>query len=93
MRLDVHARVRELYESAAQENRVFTPAECVLWDKLGSELDFLDFRIKAALDAERRYRLAPERMNPGHPWRARINYARRDPPRRRPAAGLPAAGS
>lgn len=83
MRLLAWLEAGKLAEGAAMENRAFTQAEQLLWVKLNQELDVLDRKLRAVLDLERRS--VTDRPNPDHPWKARVNYARRDPPPHLPA--------
>jgi hypothetical protein len=85
IRHQVWAEAHKLAQTAARENRTFDQGEQLLWIKLIQELDVLDYRLKAVLEAEKRSRDPQERVNPDYPWRAKVNYARRDPPRRLPA--------
>src|SRR5215475_13147797 len=55
--------LKELAETAASENRAFTPEEQSKWDVGNEELDTLDKRIKSALDAEKRAKDADDAFN------------------------------
>jgi HK97 family phage major capsid protein len=53
-RLQVWEQCKEMAEQAAGENRSFSAEEQGKWEVLNEEMDTLDKRIKAALDAEQR---------------------------------------
>jgi HK97 family phage major capsid protein len=53
-RLNVWNDAKKIAESAAEENRAFTPEEQGRWDAMQEEMGTLDTRIKAVLDTEKR---------------------------------------
>jgi HK97 family phage major capsid protein len=53
-RANVWEQAKALADRAAEENRTFSAEEQGQWDALNEELDNLDRRIKAALDAQER---------------------------------------
>jgi len=53
-RLGVWNEARKIAETAAEENRAFTPEEQGRWDAMQEEMGTLDTRIKAVLDTEKR---------------------------------------
>lgn len=53
-RLNVWEEAKKLADQAAEENRAFSGEEQDSWDRLNSELDALDRRIKNMLDGEKR---------------------------------------
>lgn len=76
-RLEMWLRAKNLAEAAAAQNRGFTPQELDLWDDLNREMEVLDRRIAAIINAENRLKL--NELQP------RITYNRRLPPARAPA--------
>ena len=78
MRLDAWIEAQALAKLAAGESRAFTAEECVIREALNGKLDFLDKRLAViAVLPLAHNRLAP---NPDYPFRAKINYERRDAP-------------
>lgn len=65
-RLNVWEQCKALADTAATENRAFTAEEQGSWEVLNEEMDNLDKRIKAALDAEQRSAQADEAFNRLH---------------------------
>ena len=65
-RLNVWEQCKALADLAATENRAFTAEEQGKWDVLNEEMDNLDTRIKAALDAEQRSAEADQAFNRLH---------------------------
>jgi hypothetical protein len=82
-RLVVWLIAKALADVAAQENRAFSIPECAHWEALNDELDVLDRKLRAIQSP--RTHLAPHPVNPDHPWKAKINFERRDPPPKLPA--------
>lgn len=74
---------RTLTQRVVQENRDFDISEIAQWEALNAELDSLDRKLGAIQGL--RARLAPEPANPDYPWKAKVNYARKDPPPKLPA--------
>lgn len=74
---------RTLTQRVVQENRDFDTPEIAQWEALNDELDSLDRKLGAIQGP--RARLAPELANPDYPWKAKVNYARKDPPPKLPA--------
>lgn len=65
-RLNVWEQCKALADTAATENRAFTAEEQGSWEVLNEEMDNLDKRIKAALDAEQRQAQADQAFNRLH---------------------------
>jgi HK97 family phage major capsid protein len=65
-RLNVWEQCKALADTAATENRAFSAEEQGTWDVLNEEMDNLDTRIKAALDAEQRSAEADQAFNRLH---------------------------
>ncbi len=65
-RLNVWEQCKSLADTAATENRAFTAEEQGSWEVLNEEMDNLDKRIKAALDAEQRAATADQAFNRLH---------------------------
>jgi HK97 family phage major capsid protein len=65
-RLNVWEQCKALADTAATENRAFSAEEQGSWEVLNEEMDNLDKRIKAALDAEQRSAQADEAFNRLH---------------------------
>ncbi len=65
-RLNVWEQCKTLADRAATENRSFSAEEQGSWDVLNEEMDTLDTRIKAALDAEQRSAEADAAFNRLH---------------------------
>src|SRR5712691_4491185 len=65
-RLNVWEQCKSLADTAATENRSFTAEEQGSWEVLNEEMDNLDKRIKAALDAEQRSAEADQAFNRLH---------------------------
>jgi HK97 family phage major capsid protein len=65
-RLNVWEQCKSLADTAATENRAFSAEEQGSWEVLNEEMDNLDKRIKAALDAEQRSAQADEAFNRLH---------------------------
>ena len=65
-RLNVWEQCKALADTAATENRAFTAEEQGSWEVLNEEMDNLDKRIKAALDAEQRAATADQAFNRLH---------------------------
>jgi HK97 family phage major capsid protein len=65
-RLNVWEQCKALADTAATENRAFSAEEQGSWDVLNEEMDTLDKRIKAALDAEQRSAEADQAFNRLH---------------------------
>lgn len=68
-RLSVWEECKSLADTAATENRAFSAEEQGKWDVLNEEMDTLDKRIKAALDAEERSAQADAAYNRLHEGR------------------------
>lgn len=62
-RASVWEQAKTLADTAADENRAFSPEEQGTWDALNEELDKLDARIKSAMDTEQRAKDADEAFN------------------------------
>jgi HK97 family phage major capsid protein len=59
-RLGVWNEAKKIAESAAEENRAFTPDEQGRWDAMQEEMSTLDTRIKAVLETEKRAKEADD---------------------------------
>lgn len=62
-RLNVWNEAKAIAETAASENRAFSPEEQGKWDAMQEEMERLDQRIKAVLDTEKRQKDADDAFN------------------------------
>jgi HK97 family phage major capsid protein len=62
-RQNVWSQAREIADRAVEENRALTAEEQGSWDAANEELNNLDARIKAVLEAEKRSKAADEAFN------------------------------